>query len=405
MAPQAVAHRRGGTHKVKDQDRTDSIYDTYNYKELLDAAKERGIYRKDMKKGEMAWALKRNDDEKRRAQHQARIHYQKRQQQARKEQEKKEAELQALIAAKHKRRLERMQKRDRDESVSDDTPSENEDEAEPPENGSDVVGQALSDESWDSTSTESSTYSTSHVPTHDCKLRLFEWLYDTLPRPDPPPAKTLIDLARLPNPAPAPVHYAPLKLTTMHTRQKLILPGSKYPASVAPNYVPILPPETRSSAHSHQQQHRLHGLLRNAVVETGAFWASKTVVQGRTGRMYFHLGARNEAKSLADTYAKWALENRRLLRVGVGAGQAGGGIVGKDERTWRHEERRRNKIRKTAEVYESSSEDDDDNGEAGREADVDAPSVPRRRWWARNVYDTAATSSGVSKRQEKEKGS
>jgi hypothetical protein len=58
MTRQAVAHRRGGTHRVKDQDRTDSVYDTFNYKELLDASKARGIYRKDMKKVEMAWALR-----------------------------------------------------------------------------------------------------------------------------------------------------------------------------------------------------------------------------------------------------------------------------------------------------------------------------------------------------------
>ncbi|KAE8835216.1 hypothetical protein HRS9122_07486 [Pyrenophora teres f. teres] len=340
---------RGGTHKVKDEDRTDSIYDTYNYKELLDTAKERGIYRKDMKKGEMAWALKRNDEEKKRAQHQAKIEYELKQQQARQEQEKKDAQLQALVIAKHKRRIERMQKRDRDESVSDDTPSEN--EAEANEDASDLVGQALSDESWDSTSTESSTYSTSHIPAHDCRLRLFEWPYDYMPHPDPV-AKTVADLARLPDPPPRPVPYAPLKLTTTHTRQKLILPGHKYPLTVAPNYVPILPSETRSSAHSYQHQQRLAGLLRNAVVETGAFWASKTVVQGSTGRMYFHLGSRNESKSLADTYQKWYLEDRRLLRVGVGTGHAGG--LGKDERTWRHKERRRNQGRKVAEVYESS---------------------------------------------------
>ncbi|CAA9965176.1 Peptide hydrolase [Pyrenophora teres f. maculata] len=342
---------RGGTHKVKDEDRTDSIYDTYNYKELLDTAKERGIYRKDMKKGEMAWALKRNDEEKKRAQHQAKIEYELKQQQARQEQEKKDAQLQALVIAKHKRRIERMQKRDRDESVSDDTPSESENEAEANEDASDLVGQALSDESWDSTSTESSTYSTSHIPAHDCRLRLFEWPYDYMPHPDPV-AKTVADLARLPDPPPRPVPYAPLKLTTTHTRQKLILPGHKYPLTVAPNYVPILPSETRSSAHSYQHQQRLAGLLRNAVVETGAFWASKTVVQGSTARMYFHLGSRNESKSLADTYQKWYLEDRRLLRVGVGTGRAGG--LGKDERTWRHEERRRNQGRKVAEVYESS---------------------------------------------------
>ena len=345
MAPQAIAHRRGGTHKVRDEDRTDSIYDTYNYKELLDTAKERGIYRKDMKKVEMAWALKRNDEEKKKAEHQAKMEHERKQQEARKEREKKAAQRQALIAAKHKRRLEKTQQRDRDESVSDDTLSDAEIELEAytrNEYAREPIGEVLSDESWDSTSTESSTRSTDYMPKHDCKLRLFEWPYDYMPRPDSTP-RTIADLARLPDPAPHPVPYAPLKLATTHTRQKLILPGSRYPASVAPNYVPILNAPTRLAAHS---AHMI-GLLRNAVIETGTFWAAKTFVQGTTARMYFHLCSRNESKQLADTYQKWYLEDRKLLRV------KGRGDGVREDRRRRHEQRRRNKGRRMAEVYES----------------------------------------------------
>jgi len=199
MAPQAIAHRRGGTHKVRDEDRTDSIYDTYNYKELLDTTKERGIYRKDMKKVEMAWALKRNDEEKKKAEHQAKMEHERKQQEAQKEREKKAAQRQALNAAKHKRRLEKTQERDRDESVSDETLSDTEIKLEAytrNEYACEPIGEVLSDESWDSTSTESSTRSTDYIPKHDCKLRLFEWPYDYMPRPDSTPL-TIADLAKL----------------------------------------------------------------------------------------------------------------------------------------------------------------------------------------------------------------
>jgi hypothetical protein len=67
--------------------------------------------------------------------------------------------------------------------------------------------------------------------------------------------------------------------------------------------------------------------------------------------MYFHLGSRhhNESKpGLADTYRKWWLENRKVLRV------KGKGEARKEERAARHVARRRNRTRLVQEVYESS---------------------------------------------------
>jgi hypothetical protein len=177
MAPQAVAHRRGGAHNVRYQDRTDSIYDTYNCKELLDTAKERGIYRKDMKKVEMAFALKHDDGEKKRAENDALIAHQRAQQLAQKEQARKATEKQKILIAKHKKRVEKDKRRARDESVSDDTMSDGQMEAEEvtrDEYKRENVGQALSDEPWDSTSTESSTHSVNRPIRHDSKFRLFE---------------------------------------------------------------------------------------------------------------------------------------------------------------------------------------------------------------------------------------
>jgi hypothetical protein len=86
-----VAHTRCAT-KIEPTPST-----THNYKELLDTAKECGIYRKDMKKVEMAWALKHHDEEKKRAGNDALIAHQRAQELAKKEEAKKAAEKQKLI--------------------------------------------------------------------------------------------------------------------------------------------------------------------------------------------------------------------------------------------------------------------------------------------------------------------
>ena len=98
-----------------------------------------------------------------------------------KEEAKKAAEKQKLTNAKQKKRVEKEKRRARDESVSDDTMSDAEMEAEAvtrDEYKRENVGQALNDESWDSRSTESSTHSINRPIEHDSKLRLFEWPYE-----------------------------------------------------------------------------------------------------------------------------------------------------------------------------------------------------------------------------------
>jgi hypothetical protein len=77
MAPQAAPHKRGGTHRVKDQDRTNTVYDDWDYKQLKNGCIERGIYVKDMKKVEMAKTLANYDIEKRRAERSALVEHEK----------------------------------------------------------------------------------------------------------------------------------------------------------------------------------------------------------------------------------------------------------------------------------------------------------------------------------------
>ncbi|KAH6851696.1 hypothetical protein B0T12DRAFT_501369 [Alternaria alternata] len=341
----AAVHRRGGTHKVRDEHKTDSKYDNYNYKELVDQAKERGIYRKDMKKVEMAWALKHDDEEERRAEQDAVLALQRKRQEAKEEEERRAAHKQRQIEEKHERRIEKERRRQRDESVSDDTLSDADIEAQETsrnEYAREQFGHALSDESWNSTSTESSPEPPMDRDTKpDCRLRLFEWPHEQLPDTHPPRFFSFSE------PKPRAIPYAPLRLTTTSSKQKLVLPGSKYPTGVDPDFCPLLSPCTRSAA----RNGHLIGTLRHAVVESGVDWAQRTLVQGWNAHMYFHLGSRhhNESKpGLADTYRKWGLEKRKVLQV------KGKGEARKEERAARHVQRRRNRTRLVQEVYESS---------------------------------------------------
>ncbi|KAH6878442.1 hypothetical protein BKA58DRAFT_308621 [Alternaria rosae] len=344
LSRQGTSHRRGGTHKVRDENKTDSVYDNLNYKELVETARERSIYRKDMKKVEMAWALKRDDENRKRAEQDARLARQKKIEEAKKQEERKAAEKKAQLIAKSKKRREKEMRRERDESVSDDTVSDadmEEDEDEGDEYKRERFGQALSEESWDSSSTESSAASTNQIMKPDCRLRLFEWPNQTMPSVTPEgwDYKRWCLL-----PLPCPVPYAPLKITTMYSKQKLMLPGAKYPSGVDPDFVPILNPLTRAAA----RNGHLIGPLCKASIERGTDWAQRTLIQGCNGHMYFHLGSRNETKVLADTYNKWYLENRKLLRVkGKGNGDP-------SDRAARHAQRQRNQAKMTAEVYEVS---------------------------------------------------
>ncbi|CAN9119236.1 unnamed protein product [Alternaria alternata] len=339
----AAVHRRGGTHKVRDEHKTDSKYDNYNYKELVDQAKERGIYRKDMKKVEMAWALKHDDEEERRAEQDAVLALQRKRQEAKEEEERRAAHKQRQIEEKQERRIEKERRRQRDESVSDDTLSDADIEVQETsrnEYAREQFGQALSDESWNSTSTESSPEPMDRDTKPDCRLRLFEWPHEQLPDTHPPRFFSFSELK------PRAIPYAPLRLTTTSSKQKLVLPGSKYPTGVDADFCPLLSPRTRSAA----RNGHLIGTLRHAVVESGVDWAQRTLVQGWNAHMYFHLGSRpNESKpGLADTYRKWWLENRKVLRV------KGKGEARKEERAARHVQRRRNRTRLVQEVYESS---------------------------------------------------
>ena len=355
-APQAAAHRRGGTHRVKDEHKTNTIYDEWDYKQLKAECIDREVYIKDMKKVQMARALADNDINKKRAERQAIIDRENKQRLMAREKQREDDRRLKIEAAKMRKRIEKQARRDRDEDVSDDTPDEEElkmmhnemlgldaDDA-----GQGQVGQALSDESWDSTSTETTVHSKNPSIGPESRLRLFEWPYNNMPSPTGPPSPS--NPARYqnghirPKRAPCNVPYIPLKIHTTESKEKLFLPGQTYPPGVDPDYVPVLSQQTRDAARNGV----LEGVLRKATIERASAWSDRTRIQGWNGRMYFSLPPRNEEKNLPDVYNKWYLESRRLLRVKpLGDGE-------RVSRQKRHAQRHKNKAKKYAEVLEAS---------------------------------------------------
>jgi hypothetical protein len=388
MAPQAAPHRRGGTHRVKDEHRTNTIYDDWSYKQLKSGAEGRGVYIKDSKKWEMAKAIADYEQKKKRAERDTIIQRElKRQELEREKQEENDRRLQA-DAAKHRRRMEKQAKRDRAESVSDDTPNEDELRLMHEMYGNDddhgdqgAAGQALSQESWDSTSTESSLCSPNLVVVPEHKLRLFEWPYAEMPSPvarssynlwinsaqghqyrtamlsvkgisaygtstrlSPSPPTSPTAMGERPEPIPRNVPYAPLKVHTTASREKLFLPGQTYPPGVDPDYVPILSPRTRYAVRNGV----LQGVLCKAIVERATSWTIRTQIQGWNARMFFSLPPRNKDKKLVDVYNKWVLENRKLTQIKSGANAS------KENRQQRHIQRHKNKPKKLVDVLEAS---------------------------------------------------
>lgn len=354
MAPQTRFRRRGGTHRVKSEDKTNSKYDEWNYTELVLECKAREVYIKDMKKAQMTRALLNSDIEKERLEREALREVKRKQQDAEDARKKAEAHRRETIAARHRRNEEKREKREKGEDVSEDETDEDMMEAyhrklmSTEGDDADNMGHLLSDVSWDSTSTDSTATSISQSTISSCKLNLFEWPYNRMPDLSPPQVLRSSSYAqRQKNSAtelrPRHIPYAPLKVMTTKSLEKLALPGQRYPPTIDLDYVPVLSQQTRAAA----RNGILEGVLRNAVIEKASIWAERTHVQGWNGQMFFTLPPRNRTKKLADVYRKHDLENRKLLRVKPTSDTVN------EDRERRHKQRRKNKGIKMLEVYEA----------------------------------------------------
>ncbi|KAH7406323.1 hypothetical protein DE146DRAFT_779859 [Phaeosphaeria sp. MPI-PUGE-AT-0046c] len=382
MAGQSAPHKRGGTHRVKDEDKTNSKFDDYKYAQLKDECIARKLYVKDMKKSEMARALAKNDLEAKRAEREAAKDRERKHQQLQREKQEEKSRRQRAYAERQRQRRQKEERRKREESVSDDTLDEEELQimkemfGDNSDHGDqEPVGRALSEESWASTSTETASCCSNASIPPGCKLRLFEWTYGEMPSPTARPSlatapeslgygdrsTTALAMNTFPSssddgiddetavgsrvlPIPRRVPYAPIKVHTTDSKEKMFLPGHTYPPGIDADYVPLLSERTRRAA----RNGILEGVLRGATIEPATAWTDRTRVQGWNARMFFTLPLCNEDKSLADVYQKWVLENRRLLRVRF----RGNAVRG--ERGARHAQRHSNKGKKQAEVFEAS---------------------------------------------------
>ncbi len=386
VAPKQITHRKGGPHRVREEDKTNSEYDQYTYTHLLDETRERGVYRKDMKKAEMVKALLRDDESKKaEAQDLGTI---ERQEEDKTRKQKRQSEANEPKAQDETKRVQKGQNAQsqkhwqsinnnvsKRETTQAETQNQEEDKKEQDEregvkkegdkkegdkkgedSNDDDVGdirerrpspslddysglffqpQVLYEESRDMTSTDSSSKSVTGPAYPDYKLRIYEWPFQSLPQ-SRPTRKKRIDLASMP--------YAPLKVVTIITEEKLVLPGQHYPLGKDPASVPILSLETKDAA----RQGILRDFLSGATIEKGTDWAKRTLVQGWNGHMYFYPPPISNGKDLAQVYREWSLKQRKTRRVKEQCDET------PVEQENRRDQRRLNKMQRTIEIYEAS---------------------------------------------------
>ncbi|OAL52659.1 hypothetical protein IQ07DRAFT_505292, partial [Pyrenochaeta sp. DS3sAY3a] len=304
MAP----HRRGGTHRVRDEDRTYTAYDGFNHKQLVAVTKERRIYRKDMKKVEMVKALIADDAKKQRTEKVARKKLLDAQLEARKEDARKAAERQKLTIAKQKE-LDEVQRSGgvvmTDSSkLPGTTVEEQHEQGNKKEAESGINDDMFSDASSDTTESSSASVDSPWIPVR--KLRLFEWQYPRMPESSPlfaPPGV-------FPGLEPREVSYAPHKVLLTKTKQKLYLPGRWYRSDTDTDYVPELSHQTKEAARNGVLLHELD----RAVIERAAEWAERTVIQYWSGLMYFEVPPPNFEMDLGLVYSDWHKEEIKLRR-------------------------------------------------------------------------------------------
>ena len=341
MAPQ---HGRGGKHAVKDEDLTHTKYDDYNREQLLVAVKEAGLYVKDDKKSVMAHKLAGYDRNRQLVE--TRAIQERKEQEEKKLQEKQEKERarQDRRKARARRNKERGQMRELGENVSSDSEDsidlreqQRHDARMQTVTGGDVVSDVSSED------TESNYSATpKNLPiAPSCRLELFEWPYTAAPSSCPP-------ATRRTEQHPATLTYAPLKLIATHSSEKVTLPGAKYPAGVDPDFVPILDSLTRAAA----RHGYMVGLLAHAKIESASYWASRTIIQGWNGRMYFRLPQTSNTKQsgLHAVYQRWSVEHHRLLRPTSGVRNVEAATA---DRKRRAALRLANKRKRTVGVYEA----------------------------------------------------
>lgn len=321
-AIRVTAHARGGTHKVRDEYKTGTHWDNIGWKELVQALKARkGLYRKDLRKHEMAKLLA--DDDKRQA-----LEDRKKEEEVKKaiaklqkEKAKKEQQKANELKALEEKQIERENKRIGGYEVSDTI---SEDGLVQEFTGAERFGEIIDDDGSSEESSESETTSNvsaiSPIFPHS-KLRIFEWPFPDMPLPDPPLSPWLSPDSEgwsrersgwYEETMPKKIPYAVMNLVTTLSKEVVELPGRTYPEPIGADFVPKLAQYVMNCA----RNGILIGTLRKAIIEKGINWAERTHIQWWNGRMYLDLPKRrNSAATLVDVYAKW---NKQKMLKGKG---------------------------------------------------------------------------------------
>ncbi|KAF2655474.1 hypothetical protein K491DRAFT_429105 [Lophiostoma macrostomum CBS 122681] len=320
-APQAAPHRRGGTHGVKDEHMTGSKWDQVDRKGLLEALKarrNRGIWKKDLPKHEMARRLAEDDRRQELATRRLEQETIERVNELKKRKAKE-------IEEKARRKAEKQKRRDYGEDVSSDS------EDRPQENQF-GVGEILSDSSLDKLSESTTITSPTLIPPmypHE-RLRIFEWSHAEPPSEDPP-EEIFSPSGRM-------------KLITTLTGETLELPGRQYPEEIGQDFVPKLSQYMMNCA----RNGIMVGALRKAVIEPAQDWAQRTHVQYWNGRMYLELPGRTSTLSLPEVFTKWEHKKKAQRYVPKGT------IVKRKTRAEKLQHHKREKKQKMFDIFASS---------------------------------------------------
>jgi hypothetical protein len=307
-------HARGGVHRVKDEDRTNTKYDSFSGKELDIAIQARPyLYVKDARKVDRARALA-NDDAKlaREARAAERLHNQraaaarirKAEEERRKKKQEEEREREKA-AEKAERQRKRAEQGDDDEDEDDEYESESSSENTQQEiQGLEQFGAKQSDTESSSSGSDTTDQTAPSPMFPHSRLRIFEWPYPDMPSDEPPQSPLSPSGGErddvFPEPMPRKIPYAAMKLVTTNSNETLQLPGARHPPGIDADFVLRLDPYTMNCARN--------GImvcnLRNAVIESGAEWAQRTQVQWWNGHMYLRLPDLEAPSSLASVYTK-----------------------------------------------------------------------------------------------------
>jgi hypothetical protein len=344
MASRAVPHRRGGTHRVKDADLTGTHWDEKNHQELVFAARDRGVWRKDMPKREMAKALAEQDRLRRMATKRANQEAYKMRKHLEATKKKEKEERERLLQEKEDKRRDLEHQRMLGQKASF---SEEEEEID----GNIGVDQILDDDETDESTVTSTATPSSLGPIFPAlKLRIFEWHYREAP-PENPPLPPISASGRvrddvLPESYLKKLPYVVMNVVTTKTSEKLELPGRAIPAEVGADFVPSLSEHIKDCARNGV----LLEPLRRAIIERGTDWAARTQVQWWNGRIYLHLPPRKPETNLASVYAKWRKKKNAKSQAGR---QKGAGIT-KAESKKRAQQRLKEQGEKMLDVFAAS---------------------------------------------------